>query len=135
MSDSIELAVVGAHLSGMPLNRQLTERFASLIRATRTAPYYKLYVLPGTVPAKPGLLRVHTRQPNGIEVEIWRMDAEAFGTFVAAIPSPLGIGTVTMEDGTSVKCFLVEAYAVEGAIDITTLGGWRRYLAEQPSPQ
>ena len=124
----IELAVVGAHLTGMPLNHQLTDRAATFVRAVQTAPHYKLYALPGTVPPKPGLLRVTEPQANGIEVEIWRLDDAAFGTFVAAIPAPLGIGTVTLVDGSQVKCFLVESYAVAGAQDITHLGGWRAFV-------
>lgn len=124
----IDLAVLGAHLSGMPLNHQLTDRGATLVRATRTAPVYKFYALPGTTPPKPGLVRVTERQPNGIELEIWRLSAEAFGSFVAAIPAPLGIGTVELEDASSVKCFLCESYAVADAADITRLGGWRRYV-------
>ena len=126
----IDLAVVGAHLTGMPLNPQLTDRAATFVRAARTAPQYKFYALPGTVPPKPGLLRVAEAQANGIEVEIWRMSGDAFGSFVAAIPAPLGIGTVSLDDGTSVKCFLVEHYAVADARDITHLGGWRAFVNE-----
>jgi len=114
-------------LSGQPLNRQLTERNARLVRSTRTATGYSLYALAGTAPPKPGLIRDGGR--GLIELEIWEMDLPAFGSFVAEIPSPLGIGTVTLEDGGTVKSFLCEAHAVAGAEDITVFGGWRGWLA------
>jgi len=123
----VQVAVVGAHLSGQPLNWQLTDRKASLIRSARTAPGYSLYALAGTVPAKPGL--VYDGVGKGlIELEIWDMDFAAFGSFVADIPPPLGIGTVTLEDGGTVKCFLGEGYAVANAEDVTAFGGWRNWL-------
>lgn len=125
----IDLAVVGAHLSGMPLNHQLTDRRATFVRAAKTRATYKLFALPNTTPAKPGLLRIAEPQANGIDIEIWRLDEAAFGSFVAAIPSPLGIGTLELDDGSKVQGFLVESYAAEGATDITHLGGWRAYMA------
>jgi allophanate hydrolase len=124
----MKIAVVGAHLSGLPLNGQLLERGATLVRAARTAPPYRLYELPNTAPPKPGLLRVPGRGGAGIELEVWEMGPEPFATFVDAIPAPLGIGSVELEDGQTVKGFLVESYAVEGARDITDFGGWRNYL-------
>jgi allophanate hydrolase len=121
------VAVVGAHLSGQPLNWQLTDRHATLVRACRTAAKYRLVALPGTTPPKPGLLR--SDGPGAaIEVEIWEMSIAGFGSFVAAIPPPLGIGTVELEDGQGVKCFLVESYAADAAADISHFGGWRAYL-------
>ena len=125
----VDVAVVGAHLSGMPLNSQLTERGATLVATTRTAPSYKLYALPNTTPAKPGMLRVAAGQGASIEVEVWRMPAEHYGSFVALIPSPLGIGTLALEDGSSVQGFVCEAEALHGAKDISHLGGWRAYIA------
>lgn len=122
------IAVVGAHLTGLPLNPQLVERGASLVRAARTAPGYRLYALPNTNPPKPGLLRVPGRPGPGIELEVWEIGPEAYATFVDAIPPPLGIGSIELEDGGTVKGFLVESYAVEGARDITEYGGWRKYL-------
>jgi allophanate hydrolase len=122
------LAVCGAHLSGLPLNPQLVQLGAKLVRATRTAPHYQLYALPGTTPPKPGLVRVKSGGAS-IEVEVWELPADAYGRFVAAIPAPLGIGTLALEDGTSVQGFLCEAYAIEGARDITSFGGWKPFLA------
>jgi allophanate hydrolase len=133
MSDSIPLAVVGAHLSGLPLHGQLTERNAKLQRKGRTADCYRFYALPGTVPPKPGLLRVAPGQGTGIEIEVWEMGVTEFGSFVALVPPPLVIGTVSLEDGVQVKGFLVEPYALEGARDITSFGGWRAYLASLES--
>jgi allophanate hydrolase len=126
----VQVAVVGAHLSGQPLNWQLTDRKATLVRTARTAPGYSLYALAGTVPAKPGLIR-DSVGAGLIEVEIWEMDFAGFGSFVAEIPPPLGIGTVPLEDGGTVKCFLGEAYAVAGAEDVTAFGGWRNWLNRQ----
>ena len=127
-ADRIKVAVVGAHLTGQPLNWQLTERKARLVETARTATGYSFYALSGTVPAKPGLV-FDGRGAGGIEVEIWEMDAAAFGTFVALIPPPLGIGTLTLADGRLVKGFVCEAHALESAEDITACGGWRAYLA------
>jgi allophanate hydrolase len=123
-----KLAVVGAHLSGMPLNHQLTDIGAVLVRKAKTAPCYRLFALPGTVPPKPGLVRVSDPTGVAIELEVWEMSLEAFGGFVAAIPPPLGIGTVLLDDGQAVQAFLCESYAVEGARDISKFGGWRAFL-------
>lgn len=122
----IEIAVVGAHLTGMPLNPELTEQGGRLVRVARTTKDYRLYVLPDTSPAKPGLVRDPGRGGE-IEVEVWRLPAEAFGRFVAAIPAPLGIGKLVLTDGSAVPGFLCETYAVREAQEITTLGGWRAF--------
>jgi len=124
------IAVVGAHLSEQPLNTQLTERNARLIETTRTATGYSFYELPGAVPRKPGLVFDGVGK-GGIEVEIWEMDAEGFGSFVGLIPPPLGIGTLTLADGSTVKGFICEAHAVAKAKDITSFGGWRNWLASK----
>jgi allophanate hydrolase len=123
------VAVVGAHLSGMPLNSQLTERGANLVAATETAPDYKLYALPGTVPPKPGLLRVAPGEGARIALEVWEMPIARFGSFVALVPAPLGIGTLALADGSSVQGFICEPQALQGAQDITHFGGWRAYMA------
>ncbi|VTU16997.1 allophanate hydrolase [Variovorax sp. PBL-E5] len=123
------VAVVGAHLSGMPLNAQLTERGACLRAATETAPVYRLYALPGTVPPKPGLVRVAPGEGAAIAVEVWEMPLAHYGGFVALVPSPLGIGSILLADGSSVQGFLCEAAALAGAADITPHGGWRAFIA------
>ena len=125
---TMRVAVVGAHLSGMPLNGQLTERGAVRLRETRSAPHYRLYALPGTVPPKPGMVRVPAGEGAALVVEVWEMPMAAYGSFVALIPAPLGIGTLTLEDGSSVQGFVCESLALEGAEDITHHGGWRRYI-------
>jgi allophanate hydrolase len=125
----VEVAVVGAHLSGELLNSQLTERGARLQKTCRTATDYHLYALAGSVPPKPGLIRDRNFRGPGIEVEVWAMPEDRFGGFVAAIPPPLGIGTVTLDHGDSVKCFLCEPDVLSGAKEITHFGGWRAYLA------
>jgi allophanate hydrolase len=124
----MKIAVVGAHLSGLPLNGQLTDLGATLVRAAQTKAIYRLYALPNTTPPKPGMLRVSEPTGQGIELEVWDMPIDAFGKFVAAIPPPLGIGTIELQDGELVKGFVVESYAVAGATDITRHGGWRNYL-------
>lgn len=123
----LPLAVVGAHLSGQPLNRELTARGGRLIRAARTADCYRLYALAGTTPPKPGLVRVAPGAGACIELEIWALPREGWAEFVAAIPSPLGIGTLVLEQGAKVKGFLCESAALAGAEDITQFGGWRAY--------
>ena len=125
------LAVVGAHLSGQPLNRQLTGRGAHLTATTKTASGYRLYALPDTTPAKPGLVRAPGFDGPGIEVEVWAVPTNAFGSFVAEVPAPLGIGSVEMADGSVMKGFVCEPFAVGGATEITHFGGWRAYLASQ----
>lgn len=122
----IRLAVVGAHLKGMPLNGQLIERKALFVEATVTANCYRLFVLPNTTPSKPGLIR--TSKGGEILVELWDIPLQYFGSFVALIPAPLGIGTLRLQDGREVKGFICEGAAVEGAKDITELGGWRAYV-------
>lgn len=125
----IELAVVGAHLSGMPLNHELTAVGGAILRATTTIADYRLYALPGGPPARPGLIRTAAGSGGQIAVEVWALPPDGFGRFVAGIPSPLGIGTVALADGTRVKGFLCEAIATHDAQDITSLGGWRAFVA------
>ncbi|GLS73744.1 allophanate hydrolase [Methylobacterium tardum] len=127
----IELAVVGAHLSGLPLNRELTERGARYLRTVPTGPDYRLYALPGGPPQRPGLLRVAAGEGGAIETEVWALPPAAFGAFVAGIPAPLGIGTLRLADGTAPKGFLVEAAGIVDAADITRFGGWRGYTASR----
>lgn len=129
VTDSVDIVVVGAHLSGQPLNAQLTQRGAKLVRATRTAPRYRLYALAGSVPPKPGMVRTEAEEGRAIEVEVWRIPLAAYGSFVALIPPPLGIGCVELEEGGWLQGFLCEPYALLDAVDITHYGGWRAYRA------
>lgn len=125
----ITLAVVGAHLTGMPLNPQLTAPGGVCLGEAATAPSYRLYALKGTVPPKPGMAHDPGFQGPGLAVELWALPPAAFGAFVAAIPAPLGIGKVLLADGRAVCGFLCEGHALEGAEEITAFGGWRAYLA------
>jgi allophanate hydrolase len=127
-SGHIELAVVGAHLSGLPLNHELTSLGGVFLRKVETLPCYRLFALAGTVPPKPGLLRVDNGDGSAIEAEIWALEPSAFGQFVSRIPAPLGIGTLSFSDGSSAKGFLVEAVATTGARDISEFGGWRPFV-------
>jgi allophanate hydrolase len=122
--------VVGAHLTGQPLNHQLTDRGAVLQRVTATAPCYRFYAL-RTEPPKPGLVRVDPSDAAGasIEVEVWELDTEPFGSFVNEVPAPLAIGRVVLIDGSEAAGFVCEPIAVAGAEEITRLGGWRAYLS------
>jgi allophanate hydrolase len=128
------IAVVGAHLGGMPLNGELKSLGARLLEATLTAADYKLYALAQTQPAKPGLLRVAKGAGAAIEIEIWALPAEHYGRFVAAVPAPMSIGTIGLADGRTVQGFLVESEALAGARDISSFGGWRAFLAARKVP-
>jgi allophanate hydrolase len=132
--DDVHLAVVGAHLSGQPLNGQLTSRSARLLRATRTASGYRLFSLRNTVPPKPGLVRAPGFSGPGIAVEVWALSPAAFGAFVAEVPAPMTIGTIDLADGSRVKSFLCEPYAVEGSEEITLHGGWIAYRNQLAAP-
>ncbi len=127
----VEVAVLGAHLTGMPLNHQLTSRGAYLRETTRTSPEYRFYALANSTPPKPGLEFSPGMNGPGIEVEIWAIPQSEFGSFVAAIPAPLGIGTAKLASGREVKCFIAEPYALATATDITRFGGWRAYMASR----
>jgi len=128
----VRIAVCGAHLSGLPLNHQLASRGAHLAARTQSSADYKLYALPGGPPYRPGMVRVATgEQGCAIEVEVWEMNERELGSFVAGIPAPLGIGTITLEDGSSVLGFVCEQYAISKAEDITRFGGWRSYLKQK----
>ncbi|WP_300034241.1 allophanate hydrolase [uncultured Roseobacter sp.] len=129
-SDQIELAVCGAHMTGLPLNWQLTDLGAAFVRKAQTTAAYKFYALAGGPPARPGLVRSDAPDAGPVTVEVWSMPRAAFGTFMAGIPAPLGIGTVSLSDGASVKGFICEASGLTGATDITALGDWRAYLAQ-----
>jgi allophanate hydrolase len=125
----VRLAVVGAHLTGMPLNTQLTERKALFVESTFTSSHYRLFALPNTTPPKPGLIRGNDASFGAeIRVELWDVPLQDFGSFVALIPAPLGIGTLTLHDGRDVKGFICEGLAVKEATDITHMGGWRAYI-------
>ena len=126
--DEVALIVVGAHMSGMPLNGELRILGAQLSERCITSPDYRLFALPGAI-NKPGLLRVGDGKGVGIEAEIWSLSFEAFGRFVAAVPPPMTIGTIRLADGRIEKGFLVEAAATDGARDISDFGGWRPYVA------
>ncbi len=117
----------GAHMSGLPLNAQLTSRGGRLVSVTRSAAAYRFYALPVGPPHRPGMVR----SDNGaaIELEAWELPASEFGSFVAGIPAPLGIGTIELADGSSMQGFVCEAHAVGTATDITAYGSWRSYLA------
>jgi len=123
--ETIEVAVVGAHLRGMPLNHELLACGARFREETSTASDYRLYALQGTVPPKPGMAR--SEEGAAITVEVWDMPVANFGRFVAGVPTPLGIGSVQLQDGRSVKGFICEGHALTQARDITTFGGWRAY--------
>jgi allophanate hydrolase len=127
--ETVHLAVVGAHLEGMPLHWQLTSRNARHIATTQTAPSYRLYAMADSVPPKPAL--IHDATGAAIAVEVYELDMAAFGSFVAEVPPPLAIGTVTLADGSTVKGFVAEPRAIVGATDITDLGGWRAYIASK----
>lgn len=126
-SRQIRIAVCGAHLSGMPLNGQLTTLGAYLEQATTTAPVYKLYALTGGPPHRPGLVRQQQGAGSAIEVEVWQLPAPRLADFMRQIPSPLGIGSIQLVSGDWVPGFICEPCALDGAEDISALGSWRNY--------
>jgi allophanate hydrolase len=128
----VSVAVVGAHLSGMPLNHQLVARGARLLGSARTAPHYRLYLLPATHPPKPGLVGSSGATGHAIEVEIWSIPADRYGSFVAEISAPLGIGTIELEDGRALQGFVCTQNVGPGARDISAFGGWRKFMASHP---
>jgi len=130
-SDRIELAVCGAHMTGLPLNGELTRLGATFLRATRTAPAYRFYALAGGPPFRPGLVRSDRPGAAAIALEVWSLPKSAVGTFLEGIPAPLAIGSVELADGSMVKGFLCEASGVAGAQEITALGSWRSFLDRQ----
>ena len=123
----VRLGVVGAHLRGQPLNGELLDLGAGFVQQTRTAPHYRLFVLPDTSPAKPGMVR--SENGGSIEIEVWQIDVTAFGRLVAAVPPPLVIGSVELASGEWIKGFLCEEVGLKDAPEITNMGGWRTYLA------
>jgi allophanate hydrolase len=128
----IELGVVGAHLSGMPLNHELRDLGGRFVRAGETEPCYQLYALPGGPPARPGLVRVAAREGSSIALEVWALPPDGFGRFVERIPAPLGIATLLLADGSRPKGFLCETEAIRGARNVSAFGGWRAYVASGP---
>ncbi|MCG8667929.1 MAG: allophanate hydrolase, partial [Pseudomonadales bacterium] len=126
--EPIPVAVCGAHLEGMALNWQLQDRGATLIQKTHTSPYYRFYSLEGGPPFRPGLERV-SENGEAIEVEVWSVPAKDFGSFVAGIPAPLGIGKLELADGSWVPGFICEPCGIKTAEDITHYKGWRGYMA------
>ncbi|MDO8988370.1 MAG: allophanate hydrolase [Sideroxyarcus sp.] len=132
LTGRIRVAVCGAHLEGLPLNHQLTSRGAHLVARTQSSADYNFYALPGGPPFRPGMVRVEKGETgSAIEVEVWEMPAREFGSFVAGIPAPLGIGTITLGSGEQVQGFVCEQYAVKDATDISHFGGWRAYLQQK----
>jgi allophanate hydrolase len=128
----VKVAVVGAHLSGMPLHWQLEQRGARLVASSQTAPVYRFYALAASKPPKPALIHVGEGGAS-IVVEVYEMGEAEFGSFVALVPPPLAIGTVELADGTSVRGFVAEPRAMNGATDITHFGSWRAYIASLAS--
>jgi allophanate hydrolase len=128
---TVPLVVVGAHLRGQPLNHQLTALEGTFLRACNTAPLYRLYALEAGPLPKPGLLRVGPEVGRAFAVEVWSLPTAAFGSFILKVPSPLCIGTVQLEDGSSAPGFLCESVAISGAKDISEHPGWVHYLGHR----
>ena len=131
--DMLPIVVVGAHLTDMPLNHELTRVGGYKLKTCRTDNSYRLFALPDTVPPKPGLVREPHFSGAGVEVEVWALPAEAFARFIQKIPAPLGVGKIMLDDGDCITGFLCEAHAVVGARDITEFGGWRHFVLSHSS--
>ncbi len=130
MSKTIEIAVCGAHMRGLALNYQLTELHATFVKATKTAKGYRLYDIPNKFPARPGMVRDQSTS-SSLELEVWSMPLENFGSFMVQIFSPLCIGSILLEDASVVYGFLCESDFLIGATEITQYGGWKKYIASK----
>jgi allophanate hydrolase len=130
---TVDIVVLGAHMRGLPLNRDLEALGARFVSECRTAPFYRLFRLPGGTVARPGMVRI-AEGGAAIAGEIWRLPTESVGAFLASIPQPLGLGDVVLADGRRLKGFLCEAAATSDAEDITRFGGWRAWLAASYMP-
>lgn len=133
LAHEVDVAVCGAHLSGFPLNHQLTERGGVLIKTCHTSPDYRFYALAGGPPFRPGLIRVNNDLEQGvaIEVEVWRIPLISLGSFLQGIAQPLGLGKVQLADNSWVTSFICEGIAIDSAVDISAFGGWRAYIASK----
>jgi len=125
-SSTIPVIVCGAHMQGLALNWQLTERGGKFVEKTKSAKAYRMFVIEGTI-KRPGMIRDDSAGSE-IDIEIWQVPKSEFGSFVAAIPEPLGIGKVETEDGRWLPGFICEGYAIENTQEVTQLGGWRSYI-------
>ena len=132
MDEIVKIAVCGAHMSGLPLNIQLTNLNAKLVSKTTTSENYRLYYLDSFTPTRPGMIRVK-KDGTKIELEVWELSLSNYGKLVYLIPAPLGIGRLELIDGSLVQGFLCEGYATESAEDISCYGGWIKFLAHQES--
>ena len=129
MDGEIDIAVCGAHLTGFPLNTQLTERGGVLVKACSTSADYRFYALAGGPPFRPGLIRAKANDTGvAIDVEVWRLPLTELGSFLQGIAQPLGLGKVELDDGSWVTSFICEGYAIEDAIDISKFGSWKAYM-------
>ena len=124
----MEIAVVGLHLSGQPLNHQLTTLDSRLKRSCKTSAEYKMYVLKDAKGEKPGLIRLKTDGGVMFKLEIWEIPLQNVGKFISMIPQPLGIGTLNLEDGTQVKGFICEPCVMDDSEDISQFSGWVEYI-------
>ena len=111
--DCLSLAVCGAHMASLPLYHQLTDRGAVFVRKSRTTDAYRFYALAGGPPARPGPVRGAAGTGSPITVELWDLPLAHVGSFLSGIPAPLGLGSIALEDGSSVQGFLCEAVGLE----------------------
>jgi allophanate hydrolase len=119
--DETALFCIGAHMSGLPLNHQITSLGGRFLREANTQPGYRLFALGN----RPGMVRA--ADGAAIAGEVWALPTTAIGVLLAQVPPPLGFGTVLLDDGPSLG-FLAESAGIGDAPDITHLGGWRAWL-------
>jgi allophanate hydrolase len=124
LATGIELALFGAHLRGQPLNHQLESRGARFIGQTRTTDDYRMFALPGAL-AKPAVVRVAPGTGVALDAELFSLSPAALGTFLAALPQPMALGSISLEDGRQVLGF---ACTYPEGPDISDFGGWLAYL-------
>ena len=127
--NEILVGVCGAHMSGLALNWQLTDLNATFVKQTKTKKGYRLFVLENKNPIRPGMM-YDSLSNSQIEVEVWSIPVQNFGKFMKQIQSPLGIGTVFLEDETSVYGFLCESDYLKDTKEISDLKSWRNFLCQ-----
>lgn len=128
-TEYMDIAVAGLHLTGQPLNHQLITLGGHLMKACRTAKHYKMYLVEDERGRKPGLVRLAAdKSGRAYDVEVWSLPIENIGKFLSFIPPPLGLGTITLDDGTAVKGFICEHRVVDEGIDISHFSGWKSFL-------
>lgn len=126
----VPLVVVGSHRKGQPLAAELERRGAFWDGLVATAARYRMVALE-TTPPKPGVVR--SEQGTGLVAERWLLSESALGSFLADLPEPMLLGSITLDDGSTAVGFACDAVAAASSRDISEYGDWIKYLEESTS--